>query len=66
MKVALLRLWLCVGTIPALAQNNQGHNNGNQGQNQQGESDPLIGFGVPVALAVAGVLIGAKFLNRKR
>ena len=66
MTVALFPLWLCVGTIPALAQNNQGHNNGNQGQNQQGESDPLIGFGVPVALAVAGVLIGAKFLNRKR
>jgi len=41
-------------------------NNGNQGQNQRGAPDPLIGFGLPVALAVGRVLIGVKFLSRKR
>ena len=27
---------------------------------------PLLGFGIPSALAIGGVLVGAKFLRRKR
>jgi hypothetical protein len=70
MKAVLFAIWLCVGglpTIPAFAQNNQGQNQdgNNQGQNQ-GAPAPLIGFGVPAALAVGGVLLIAKLINRKR
>jgi hypothetical protein len=70
MKVLLLSIWLCLGTISAFAQNNQGNNNNNQGNNNNGQHQaapaPLIGFGIPAALAIGGVLLGAKFLNRKR
>jgi len=69
-KVVLFAIWLCVGMIPAFAQsgnnNDQGQNNNNQGQNTQRAPAPLIGLGIPAALAVGGVLLGAKLLNRKR
>jgi hypothetical protein len=67
-------MWLVIGVMPAFSQNNQGQNN--QGQNNQGQNNnnqgrksapaPLIGVGIPVALAVGGVLLGGKLLKRRR
>jgi hypothetical protein len=77
-KVVLFAMWLCIGAMPALSQNSQGQNNNNQGQNNnnQGQNNnnqgyrtapaPLIGVGIPVALAVGGVLLGSKLLKRRR
>jgi hypothetical protein len=69
MKIALLLIWLCIGSIPAFAQNQNGqgqNNQNNQGQDHRGAPAPVIGLGVPAALAIGGVLLGAKLLNRKR
>jgi hypothetical protein len=76
MRAVLLVAWLLIGAAPAFAQqngNNQGQNNNNQGQNNnnqaqghQGAPAPLIGFGIPAALAIGGALAGAKLLNRKQ
>ena len=68
MKILLLTLWLCVAAVPVFAQNSQGQNN-NQGQNGGGvHAAPadLIGVGIPSALAVGGVLLGARLLGRRR
>ena len=66
MRSALVVICFCIGTIPAFAQN-QG---GNQGGNCQGQicgaPAPIIGFGIPSALAVGGVLLGAKLLSRNK
>jgi len=72
MKTPLLSIWLSLAAVSAFATgNNQGQNNIDQGQNNQGSGyhaapAPLIGFGIPAALAVGGVLLGAKLLKRKR
>ena len=51
----------------AMAQNSQG---GQGGQGNQGgpraAPAPSIGSGVPVALSLGGVLLGMKFLTRRR
>jgi hypothetical protein len=68
-KILLLSIWLCIGAMPAFAQNNndQGQNNNNQGQNgYHGAPAPLIGFGLPAVLAVGGVLVGVKLLKRRK
>jgi len=69
MKATLLAVWICLSAVSAFGQNQGG---GGQGQNQGGGSGyhgapaPLIGAGIPVAVAVGGVLLGAKLLRRKR
>jgi len=62
MKTLTLILWLCFNAIPVLAQTTTV----SPGPCAHcGAPAPLIGFGVPVALAVGGVLLGAKLLKRK-
>ena len=63
MKVVVLAIWMCIGAIPAFAQDT--------GSNPTPSTvrrvpAPLIGLGIPAALAVGGVLLGAGLLNRKR
>lgn len=65
MKRLIFALWLCVGAIPALAQNSQGQNNNSQGDHHAAPA-PLIGAGIPVALAVGGVLAGAGLIRRRK
>jgi hypothetical protein len=63
MKILLLALWLCIGAVPAFAQNQ------NQNQNQttyRSAPAELIGVGIPTTLAVGGVLLGAWLLQRRR
>jgi hypothetical protein len=54
--------------IPAFAHGNQGGNGqGNQGGGDyHGAPAPLVGLGIPSAVAVGGVLLGAKLLKRRR
>jgi hypothetical protein len=70
MKAALLAVSICLSALPALAQNqggnNQGQNNNNQGGGLHAAPAPLLGAGIPAALAIGGVLLGAKFLRRRR
>jgi hypothetical protein len=71
MKVLLVSLWILLGALPAFAGggNDQGQNGNGQGQNGGGlhaAPAPLLGLGIPSALAIGGVLLGAKFLRRKR
>jgi hypothetical protein len=72
MKTFLLATWLCFSAVPAFADPggvpNGGVGNGDGIGNQQhmGAPAPLIGLGIPAALAVAGVLLGAKLLGRRR
>jgi LPXTG-motif cell wall-anchored protein len=42
-------------SVPALAQDNQGQNGNNQGQNFQGAPGPLMGAGLPVLLIGGGI-----------
>jgi len=71
MKVVFLSLWMLMAAVPALADavdipnGGVGHNRG-IGNQFHGAPAPLIGAGIPVALAVGGVLFGAKLLRRKR
>jgi hypothetical protein len=68
MKGLTLIIWLCLGTVPALAQN--------AATTSAVPSPcaaavcrapaPLIGLGLPAAFAVGGVLLGAKLLKRSR
>ena len=54
----------------AMAQNSQGGQGGQGNQGNQGgpraAPAPSIGSGVPVALSFGGVLLGMKFLTRRR
>jgi hypothetical protein len=68
MKAVLLAAWICLSTLPAFAQNQngQGQNNNNQGGGVHGAPAPLIGAGIPALIVVGGVLLGRKLLRRKR
>jgi len=71
MKVAFLSLWILLGTMPAFADRggipNGGVGNGVGNGNQvHGAPAPLLGLGIPSALAVGGVLFGAKLVGRRR
>jgi hypothetical protein len=71
MKVLFSSLWILLGAVPAFP-NPGGMPNGCVGQgNGNGNVShaapaPLLGLGTPSALAVGGVLLGAKFLRRRR
>jgi uncharacterized protein (TIGR03382 family) len=62
MKILTLILGLCLNAIPALAQQAAP----TALPIHRAAPAPLIGFGVPIALAVGGVLLGAKLLRRRR
>jgi hypothetical protein len=71
MKVLLLSIWLCLGAAAVFA-NPGGVPNGGVGQGRgngnifHGAPAPLLGVGIPAALGIGGVLLGAKLLRRKR
>ena len=73
MKTLILSLGLFLGTVSAFADPagipnggvGQGRGNGNI-DHLQAAPAPLIGLGIPSALAVGGILLGAKFLGRRR
>ena len=51
-KVLLISAWLCFGAASAFAQNQGGNQGGNVQGQHRGAPAPLIGFGIPVAMAV--------------
>ena len=67
MKAALLAIYLCIGAAPVFAAEhgvgNLSDHTGGVGHHKPAPA-PLVGLGIPVALAVGGALLGAKFLNR--
>ena len=72
MKPLLLSIWLFVGLAPAFAAD-RGHANiavdsdhGHNGFGHRSAPAPLIGLGIPSALAVGGALLGAKLLKRRQ
>ena len=65
MKAAAIAMFLCLGAMPALAQTANRPSPSVPPTVRPGPA-PLIGLGIPIALAVGGVLVGAKFLSRKR
>jgi hypothetical protein len=69
MKAIFLGLWLCLNAIPAFAQSASAvppRCSAAVGCRYGGAPAPLLGLGIPSALAVGGVLLGAKLLKRKR
>jgi len=82
MKGLTFIIWLCLSTIPALAQNTPAPNPEAVAERSVGRAPnpyhcdaaaacrgapaPLIGLGLPAAFAVGGVLLGAKLLWRRR
>jgi hypothetical protein len=57
MKAVLSPMLLLVAlSVPALAQNNQGQNNNNQGHHVRGAPGPLMGAGLPVLLIGGGIV----------
>jgi len=72
MKILLFSVWLCLGAAAVLADpggvpnGGVGNGNGNGNEKHLGAPAPLLGFGIPSALAVGGVLLGAKLLGRRR
>jgi hypothetical protein len=66
-RLTLAIVWLCLSAMPAFAQSTNllclpivdllCH---------RSAPAPLIGLGLPVVLAVGGVLLGARLLKRKR
>ena len=65
MKAAAIVMFLCLGAMPALAQTANRPSPSVPPTVRPGPA-PLIGLGIPVALAVGGVFVGAKLLRRKR
>ena len=67
MKVAFLSLWILLGTMPAFADRGSIPNGGaGHDHGIHGAPAPLLGFGIPSALAVGGALLAAKLLGRRR
>jgi hypothetical protein len=70
---ALLSIWLCISATAAFAAD-VGTNvsvgplgvSADVSLRHKGAPAPLIGLGIPAALAVGGVLLGAKFIKRRR
>jgi hypothetical protein len=68
MKGLTLIIWLCLGTVPALAQNAATTSAIPRpcAAARCSAPAPLMGLGLPAAFAVGGVLLGAKLLRRNR
>ena len=68
MKILTLIAWLCLGATPAFAQQATATVTPTPCSTCgiRGAPAPLLGFGIPSALAVGGVLLGANLLRRRR
>ena len=67
MKLLTLIMWICLSGGPAFAQNAAAVSTiPLPCLTCRSAPAPLIGLGLPAALAVGGVLLGAKFLRRRR
>jgi hypothetical protein len=72
MKRLTLILWFCLSAVPVLADpggvpnGGVGMGNGNGNERHMGAPAPLLGLGIPSALAVGGVLLGGKLFGRRR
>lgn len=72
MKALVLSILLCMGAMPVFADpggvpnGGVGNGNGNGNLKHEAAPAPLIGLGIPSALAVGAVLLGAKLLERRR
>jgi uncharacterized membrane protein len=66
MKGLALIAWLCLSAVPALAQSTTMAVSPCATAVCRGAPAPLIGFGIPAAFAVSGILLGAKLLRRRR
>jgi hypothetical protein len=67
MKASAIAILLCLGAMPALAQTAiTARPLPSVPPTVRPGPAPLIGLGIPVALAVSGVLVGAKLVRRKR
>ena len=66
MKVAFLSLWILLGAVPAFADRGVTSNGGVGNEHHMHRAPaPLLGLGIPAALAVGGVLFGAKLWGRR-
>ena len=66
MKVAFLSLWILLGAVPAFADRGGIPNGGVGNEHHMHRAPaPLLGLGIPAALAVGGVLFGAKLWGRR-
>jgi hypothetical protein len=71
MKTLTLLVWLCLGATPAFAQQAAAIATPEPcsaavGCGHVGAPAPLLGLGIPSALAVGGVLLGTKLFGRRR
>jgi len=71
MNVVFLSLWILLGAIPAFADRgdmpHRGHEHHFRNEHHtRGAPAPLLGLGIPSALALGGILVGAKLLGRRR
>jgi hypothetical protein len=66
MNMLTLIAWICLSTIPALAQTTTTSATPLPCSTCRSGPAPLIGFGLPAALAVGGVLLGFRSLKRTR
>ena len=75
MKVLFLSLWILFCAMPAFAHpggersGGFGHDRGyerNDGNRMHAAPAPLLGLGIPSAVGIGGVLMGAKLMKRKR
>ena len=79
MKILVLSLWILFSTMPAFAHPSGernggfGHDRGYGVGHERNDENrvyaapvPLLGLGIPSALAVGGVLLSARLLGRKR
>jgi hypothetical protein len=69
-KILFLTIWLCIGAVPVFAAPGNGNGNGGVGNGngnaKHGAPAPLLGLGIPSALAVGGAFLGANLLRRRR
>jgi hypothetical protein len=63
-KKLTLIFWLCLGATPVFAQTAPCPTAAGCGYH--GAPAPLLGLGIPSALAVGGILLGAKLFSRWR
>jgi hypothetical protein len=61
MKAVLLAIWICLLALPAFAQLDDLARH-----RHHGAPAPIIGAGIPAALAIGGVWLGRKLLRRRK